>query len=175
MRYWKILTLIALIFVYVIVTKLVNPRLEIERSVEIDASDERIWGIVSNLSAYPDWNTYITYVEGDLEPGSALYVETRTGHDNHAAYRPTVKRVVEKRELCWQGQLLMPGIYDSEQSFVISPLSENRARFTIRGTYTGLLVPVFWVLVRKHETLDYERMNEELKIRVGDLEDPDGI
>lgn len=167
MRYWKILTLIALILVYVIVTKLLNPRLEIESSVEIDASDERIWGIVSNFSAYPDWNSYITYIEGDLEPGSALHVETRTGHGNHATYRPTVKRVIEKRELCWQGQLLMPGIYDSEQSFVIRPLSENRARFTIRGSYSGLLVPVFRVLVRNHEILDYERMNEDLKVRVG--------
>ena len=175
MKYWKTLTLIALIFVYVIATKSLNPKLEVEKSIEINASDEKIWDIISNFGAYPDWNTYIKYIEGDLRPGRGLYVETRNVHDNHAAYRAIVTKVVENRELSWKGKLLMSGIYDSERFFIITSLSENRSIFTFRGTYTGLLVPVFWVLVRKYETSDYERMNEELKIRAEGLSNPDGL
>lgn len=171
MQYWKALTLIVLILVYVIATKSLNPKLEIEESIEINASDEKIWDIISNFSAYPDWNTYIKYIEGNLRPGRSLYIETKNVNDNHATYRAIVTKVVENRELSWKGKLLMSGIYDSERFFVITSISKNRSLFTFRGNYTGLLVPMFWVLVKKNEAYDYEQMNKALKIRAEGLSD----
>ena len=152
-----------------------NPKQKIGSSIEINASDEGIWDIVTNFSAYPDWNTYITYIEGDLRPGKGLYVEMRNVNYNYAVYRPIVTKVIENKELSWQGKLFMSGIYNSEQSFTITSLSENRSIFTIRGNFTGLLVPLFWVLVKRYETSDYKRMNEELKIRAEKLSDSDGL
>ena len=58
-----ILTLIALILVYVIATKSLNPKQKIGSSIEINASDEGIWDIVTNFGAYLDWNTYLTYIQ----------------------------------------------------------------------------------------------------------------
>ncbi|MCD4743948.1 MAG: SRPBCC domain-containing protein [Desulfobacteraceae bacterium] len=174
MKYWKALTLIALILVYIIATKSLNPKLEIEESIEINAPDEKIWDIISNFGTYPDWNTYIKYIEGDLKPGKSLYVETENMNANHAKYHAIVTKVVENRELSWEGRLLMSGIYDSERSFVITSLSESRSIFTFRGNYTGLLVPLFRALVRKGEASDYKRMNKALKVRAEKLSDQAG-
>ena len=147
--------------------------MEVEISILINASDKTVWNILTSFDAYPEWNTYITYIEGDLTPGSSLYVETRNANDNHSVSRPRVKKMVWERELRWQGQLLTPGVYDSERSFAILPVSEDRVSFTIRGNYTGLLVPIFGGLVKMSEAIDYGRMSEELKIRAEDTASDD--
>ena len=77
----------------------------------------------------------------------------------------TLKSLVNRRKIYWQSHLVRPGIFDTDQVFVITPLSENRVKFSIHGRHSGLLVPFFWYLIKKYTPLDYDRMNEALKIR----------
>jgi uncharacterized membrane protein len=46
----------------------------VETVVEITAPSSRVWGVLTDFSAYPEWNPFIRSVEGPLEAGRSLRV-----------------------------------------------------------------------------------------------------
>ena len=163
---WKIIVLFGLLIGFIIIARAMHlTRKEIEVEIEINASDERVWNILSDFVAYPEWNPYIVYIEREMKIGNRLYIEIKSRpHGSSGTFRPTIKRIVENRELRWLGYFFMPGLFDTEQVFTIKPMGKNRVKLLIRGNYKGLLVP-FFRLISMYERLSYERMNKALKIR----------
>ncbi len=45
---------------------------QIETEIEIAASPERVWSILMDFSAYPEWNPFIRSLSGVAKPGEKL-------------------------------------------------------------------------------------------------------
>jgi uncharacterized protein YndB with AHSA1/START domain len=45
--------------------------------IDIDANPERVWQVLTDLSAYPDWNPFIVRAEGRIDVGSRLTLRMR--------------------------------------------------------------------------------------------------
>ncbi len=72
-EHWKLCAFIAAVVGYLVLVRSMNLTTEeIEREIEIDASDEEVWDILSDFKAYPEWNPYITYIEGEMNLGKRL-------------------------------------------------------------------------------------------------------
>jgi hypothetical protein len=133
-------------------------------SIEVEATVERVWEIVTEISAYPDWNPFITSIEGELAPGSRLEVRIQPPGGRAMTVRPVVKGVQKNRELSWLGRLFVRGVFDGEHRFQVEPLAEGRTRFTQSETFRGLLVPLTAGVLRKTRR-GFEEMNAALKNR----------
>jgi len=46
----------------------------VSSEIDIAASPERVWAILTNLEDYPRWNPFIPGIEGELSPGSSIRV-----------------------------------------------------------------------------------------------------
>jgi hypothetical protein len=44
---------------------------ELRREIEIDAPPERVWAVVTDFAAYPEWNPFIRRIRGELHEGEA--------------------------------------------------------------------------------------------------------
>ncbi len=80
-------------------------------------------------------------------------------------FKPTVIHVAPERELRWRGRLLLPGVFDGEHCFEMSPLGEGRTRFVQREKFSGLLVPFLWNRLATNTRRGFEAMNTALKER----------
>jgi hypothetical protein len=137
---------------------------ELQASIEIETGPERVWEVLTDGAAYPDWNPFIRRLEGELEPGGRLEVRIEPPDRRAMTFRPRVLAVEPNRELRWLGSLLFRGLFDGEHAFRIEPVGPTRVRFVQRERFTGVLVPFF----RKGlaaTRLGFERMNLELKTR----------
>ncbi len=137
---------------------------EILTHIEIKASAEEVWKVLTDFDAYFEWNSMMT-PEGDvLQPGARIRVRVRMGKWIRFTFRPTIRRADPGRELAWRGRLparLLQGIH----TFAIEPLAGDRVRFVHREVFSGFLVPIYMWLMGGWATRAYSKMNRELKTR----------
>lgn len=137
----------------------------IETEIEIAASRDRVWNTLTDLKSFPDWNPFITSIEGSLEPGLRLLVTIAPHGRKPMKFRPLVQDMEAGRKLSWLGHFLVPGVFDGRHEFIIAEQSANKLRFIHREEFTGLLVPLFWGSMEQPTRAGFESMNEALKQR----------
>ena len=138
---------------------------ELRSEIEIQASAERVWQLLTDFPSFPQWNPFIRKASGAIRVGERLEVYIQPSGASGMTFRPTVLKAEPNRELRWLGHLLISGLFDGEHSFTIEPLGEGRVRFTQREVFTGLLVPLFARGLDTDTRRGFEEMNQALKAR----------
>ena len=80
-------------------------------------------------------------------------------------FMPTVIRAAPNEELRWLGRLLLPGVFDGEHCFQLTPTADSGTRFVQREVFRGLLVPLLWKSIATNIRRGFEAMNAALKER----------
>jgi len=139
--------------------------MELRSEIEIEASAERVWQLLTDFASFPQWNPFIRRASGNIREGERLKVDLQPSGAAGMTFRPTVLKVELNRELRWLGHLLIPGLFDGEHILGIEPLGENRVCFVQREIFTGLLVPLFSLGMSAGTQRGFEEMNLALKSR----------
>jgi hypothetical protein len=138
---------------------------ELRSEIVIEASAERVWGLLTDFTRFPEWNPFIRRARGNVKEGQRLEVHMQPSGANGMTFRPTVLKAEPNRELRWIGHLLIPGLFDGEHIFTIEPLGPDRVRFVQREIFTGLLVPLFARGLDTDTQRGFEEMNQALKVQ----------
>jgi hypothetical protein len=136
---------------------------ELRTEIEILASAERVWELLTGFAGFPRWNPFIRWVKGDIKVGALLEVMLQPSGTRGMIFRPTILAIEPGRELRWIGHLLVPGLFDGEHTFTIEPLGADHVRFIQSERFTGLLVPVFSRGLDTDTRRGFEDMNRALK------------
>jgi hypothetical protein len=137
--------------------------------VDIDATPDRVWQVLTNLPAYPEWNPFITSTEGTLAVSGRLSVSLR--HPNallRRTLRPTVLEVIPCRRLRFQlrlARLGIPGLVDTEHTLTIA-LQDSGVRLWHQVQFRGLLIPLITRSLNRENLVAFTAMNAALKDRV---------
>lgn len=85
-----LLTGIAVMVVAVTGTLLVlHEDASVHADILIDRPPADVWKVVSTSAAYPDWNPFITRVDGDFRTGETIRIVLGVGPDS-MVFKPTV-------------------------------------------------------------------------------------
>jgi hypothetical protein len=134
--------------------------------IDIEASPERIWEILTDFSSYPDWNPFVRKIEGEGSEGSKLKVILQPPGMKPQTFTPKVVKWRPPGQFSWHGRLIMPGLFDGIHEFEIEPLEEGKTRFHQRERFKGFLVSAVLSKVGTATLAGFEAMNEALKQRV---------
>ena len=135
----------------------------------IKASPQRVWDVLTDFAAYPEWNPFIPRNSGSLETGSRLDVQLQPPGGRGVRMRPTVQAAEPTRELRWLGHLGIPGLFDGEHRFRIEAVGPDRVCFVQEEHFTGLLAPFVLRFVERGTQQGFEAMNQALKARAEQL------
>lgn len=139
---------------------------ELRTTIDIQASPNQVWSILTDFSSYPDWNPFIREVRGEPIAGRSLNVSVVTASSkNLRSFWPRVLSSEAPRELRWQGRLLAGGLLDGEQRFKLVQRSDGSTRFVHSQRFTGLLVPLLRMRLDREARHGFEAMNAALKLR----------
>jgi hypothetical protein len=136
---------------------------ELYTEIEIQASPERVWQVLTDLERFSQWNPFIRSAKGELKVGSQLEVLIQPPGSSKTMFYPRVLKVETNREFRWLGSLLIPGIFDGEHIFIIESIAENKVRFRHSEQFNGILVPLLWKSLDTNARQGFNEMNAALK------------
>ncbi len=137
----------------------------LHREIEIDAPPDRVWAVLTDFDRSPEWNPFVTELDGVPEVGARLRVRLAPPGGRGITLKPRVTAVEEARTFEWLGRLLVPGIFDGRHRFELEP-TPTGTRFTQHETFTGVLVPLLARSLDTHTVAGFDLMNAALKARV---------
>jgi hypothetical protein len=140
--------------------------MQLRTEIEIEAPPQRVWQVLTDFSAYHEWNPFITSIAGDLLVGKSLAVTISPPESKEANFFPRVLVCDESRELRWLGKFWIRGLFDGEHFFQLQPgRAEGRTRFVHGEDFRGLLVKYAGQRLT-HVARGFVYMNQALKRRV---------
>ena len=143
---------------------------ELRTEIEFEGTPGEVWEVLADLPAYGEWNPFIKKIDGEARTGAKLEVRMEPEGERAMTFRPTVLTAEPGHELKWLGHLLVPGIFDGEQGWLIEEAGPGRVRFTQSERFGGILVPLLWKKLRDGGTAKgFRAMNEALALRVAEL------
>ena len=137
---------------------------ELCTEVEIQASPEKVWQILTDLDKWPEWNPFIHHAIGKVQVGEAVDITFRSA-SKEMTLHCTVIKAEPNRELRWKYHVMLPGLFNGEHSFTIEPMETDKVRFIDRETFNGLLVPLQAKDIDTNSRRGFEEMDKALKAR----------
>jgi hypothetical protein len=134
--------------------------------VEIQASPEQVWAVLTDFSSFPRWNPFIRKASGPITPGSKIKIELRLYGKTLMPLSPTLIMVEPPGELRWFAGNKPSGVFDVERFFILEPNASGGTLFRQGEDCTGFLAPFILSLGLETRILrGYERLGRALKKR----------
>lgn len=137
---------------------------ELCTEIEIQASPEKVWHVLTDLDQYPGWNPFIHHATGVARVGEKVNITFRSG-SKEMTLHCTITRAEPNRELHWKYHILLPALFSGEHCFTIQPLEGDRVRFIDREVFHGLLVPTQARDIDTNSKRGFEAMDKALKAK----------
>jgi len=99
-----------------------------------------VWAVLTDFAAYPDWNPFISRIEGSLEVGRKLTVRLQPPGGRGLTFKPTVQAADPGRHLGWLGHLIVSGGV-RRREFALGPTADGRTHLLQREPSAGSWSP----------------------------------
>jgi hypothetical protein len=132
--------------------------MHLQTQIDIQATPQQVWDIMTRFSDYPQWNPFIKSLTGEVAEGNRIRVELMG-----MSFKPKVLAFRQKEEFRWKGQFIFPGLFDGEHYFRLSAKADGTTRLEHGEYFSGLLVPLFKRRMLADTEANFRAFNEALK------------
>ena len=134
-------------------------------TTDIAAPPERVWAVLTDTGAYPEWNPFVRRLEGELREGSRLSVDLQPNDKKPTTMKPTVVAVQPGRSFTWLGRVGLPGVLDGRHTFTVEATVQG-SRLVQHERLSGLLTPLFRTMLTVQTPEAFRASNDALAARV---------
>jgi hypothetical protein len=139
--------------------------MQLRTEIEISASPEQVWAVLSDFERYHEWNPFIPSIAGEMREGSTLRIIVSPPESREMRFTPTLLKCEPERELRWRGVLWFGALFSGEHFFRLLPTDDGNTRFVHGEDFKGILVK-FMSRTLTHTARGFFYMNRALKERV---------
>ena len=119
------------------------PRACVRADIEIDAPAARIFDILTDLAAYPEWNPFTPRIESTLELGAPVDMQVRLRHPTKLRRQVEYVTANERpHKLCWGANIGARFLVRADRCQLLTPIDATRTLYTCRDDLSGWLTPV---------------------------------
>jgi uncharacterized protein YndB with AHSA1/START domain len=106
-----------------------------EASSLIEATPEQVWPVLTDIAAWPDWDSGVTRVDGRLALGEKLSIAVAANPGR--VFPVKVIQLDAPERMVFRGGMPL-GLFTGERTYTLVPEGTG-TRFTMRERYTGPL------------------------------------
>lgn len=143
------------------------PRRVFAATVEIDAPPELVWGVLTDLAAYPRWNPFTVEARSSLRVGEPIDLTVRMSRlGRTVSQREHLTEVRAPERLVWTMKLGSRHLVNAERVQRIERLADGRSRYTTEDAIAGALAPLVFAIFGKSLEEGFRAMATALKSEV---------
>jgi len=105
--------------------------------LNIRATTDRVWKILTDAEGFPRWNSTVSAVEGKISEGETLRVRAP---GTKQTFKPTISDVTINRRMVWSGGL--PLVFRGVRNFELHRRFDHSTDFVMEERFAGLMLPV---------------------------------
>lgn len=102
-------------------------------SIEINATPENVWSLITDISKIPSWTSQVLSIEGTIQVGETIKLVSAL--DEKRVFKLKVKECVPNEHLRW-------GDSQGNRSYLIKPKGDGVV-FTMTEKIGGLMFPLY--------------------------------
>lgn len=133
---------------------------EITTQILIRSTPEKIWNILTAIENYPNWNPFITSIQGEIKEGKKISISIKPPNGNKINFKPTIISIKNNKELSWFGTVIFKGIFDGKHKFELIDNKNGTTTFIHSEKFRGIFV---WLFDVRKTTNGFNEMNKKLK------------
>tara|TARA_R110000744_G_scaffold249332_3_gene365625 strand:+ start:319 stop:849 length:531 start_codon:yes stop_codon:yes gene_type:complete len=107
-------------------------------SINILASKEIIWALLTNAGDFPRWNSTIVSMHGEIKEGRK--VELKSTLDPKRTFKLKVKGFEPESKMTWTDG--MAPFFKGKRTYLLSSADDGSVNFTMEETMSGLMFPL---------------------------------
>lgn len=130
----------------------------ISTSIIINADITTVWETFTHFESYPQWNSFIKSINGDVRKGAKINVEI-----DGMKFKPEVISFEKEKELIWLGNFILPRIFDGKHAFKFQRNTNGTTTLIHEEHFRGLLLPLMKKKLRTEVIDGFKQFNEILK------------
>jgi hypothetical protein len=114
----------------------------IDATLEIDASAERVWQVITDFPRYGEWNPFLAACSSTLKPGDPIDLQVRLSDSEPRAQREWILSHTPGREFSYGMKPAPLGALRSRRSHTVTSLGPDRCRYDSHFELAGWLQPL---------------------------------
>ncbi|MBL8348520.1 MAG: SRPBCC domain-containing protein [Rubrivivax sp.] len=110
-----------------------------EVTCQIHAPVARVWALLTDVAAWPAWNTTVPKVQGTVALGQQVTVYTTASPGR--AFPVKVSELEPPRRMVWTGGMPL-GLFTGRRTYTLREDSPGSTTFTMSEAFTGPMAPL---------------------------------
>jgi len=135
---------------------------QIKTEISIAANPKTVWEVLMDFENYPNWNPFITSIQGEKAVGKKLRITVHPPDGKEMTFKPEVLIFEPGKKLKWMGKGPVKGLFAGVHVFELEAQHDGSTRFIHSEQFTGLLVGIMRKTLDKTE-YGFKQMNSALK------------
>jgi len=136
---------------------------QLQAEVQIEASPERVWQVLTDFARYPEWTGWQGTISGEARKGAWLKViaRPRPGKLKMTVFR--ILRCEPMKELRWYALYGPLWALYGQRYWLLEPRAGDRIRLIFGEAYFGWLLPFLRGMLARRGPQQYEQLAQRLK------------
>lgn len=130
----------------------------IHHELEIAASPSRVWQVITDFAAYPEWNPFVVACESSLAPGDPILMRVHVFSSFAQAQRETVFEHVSGERLCYGLASQALGAIASRRCHQVRAGAGGHTRYESSFELSGWLAPLVKALLGRRLQHGFDAM-----------------
>ena len=130
--------------------------------IQINAPIDLVWGILTEIGKYGEWNPFTPEIQTDFKIGSPARLRVRMG-PMRMRITETVCAVEKPRLIAWTKTFGARWFLVATRRQILEPVDEASCTYYNADQLTGLFAPVVWLLNGSYMRRGFDDVADGLK------------
>ena len=113
-------------------------RLECATSINVRATPQRIWALLTNAADFPRWNSTVTRITGTIAEGERLALQVAAAPGR--TFKPRVTRLLPERMMVWSDGFAP--MFKGVRTFTLAANGDGTTTFSMVEVLSGVMLPM---------------------------------